>query len=172
MAEFDWKSVVKAVAPTIATALGGPLTGLGVKAISEAVLGNGDGTEEEISFALQSATPETLANLKKADQDFKVKMQELDIDLAKLDYDDADSARKRQMEVKDITPDALAYVLILSFVGALMTLFWCVIPPGNEKLIYTMLGSLGTLTIAACQYFHGSSRGSARKDHIMQNQKK
>ena len=170
--EFDWKSVVRVVAPTIATALGGPLTGLGVKAISEAVLGHGDGTEEEISIALQGATPETLAILKKADQDFKIKMKELDVDLAKLDYVDADSARKRQMEVKDITPDVLAYILIMSFVGALMTLFWVVVPSGNEKLIYTMLGSLGTLTIAGCAYFHGSSRGSARKDHMLQNQKK
>jgi len=169
--EFDWKSVVKAVAPTIATALGGPLTGLGVKAISEAVLGNGDGTEEDISLALQGATPEILATLKKADQDFKVQMKKLDIDLTKLDYADADSARKRQMEVKDTTPDVLAYLLLTSFVGALMTLFWCVIPPGNEKLIYTMLGSLGTLTIGAMAYFHGSSRGSAKKDHIIQNQK-
>lgn len=167
MAEFDWKSVVRAVAPTIATALGGPLTGLGVKAISEALLGNDNGSEEEISLALQGATPETLADLKKADQDFKVKMKELDINLAKLDYDDADSARKRQMEVKDITPDALAYLLITSFVGALMTLFWVAIPTGNEKLVYTMLGSLGTLTIGGCAYFHGSSRGSARKDQLM-----
>jgi len=169
--EFNWKSVVRAVAPTIASALGGPLTGLGVKAISDAILGKSDGTEEDISLALQGATPEILAALKKADQDFKVQIKELDIDLAKLDYTDADSARKRQMETKDITPDALAYLLIVAFVGALMTLFWVDIPEGNQKLIYTMIGSLGTLTIAGCAYFHGSSRGSARKDQIIQNQK-
>jgi hypothetical protein len=32
--EFDWKSIVSTIAPTIATALGGPLAGAGVAAAS------------------------------------------------------------------------------------------------------------------------------------------
>ena len=165
--DFDWEAVVRTIAPTIATALGGPLAGLGVKAISEAVFGHQDGTEEEISLAVQGATPEILAAIKAKDQEFKMTMEKLGIDLLKLDYEDAASARKRQMAVQDITPDALAYLLLTSFIGALMTLFWVTVPVGNEKLIYTMLGSLGTLTIAAMAYFHGSSRGSAKKDAAM-----
>jgi len=162
--DFDWKNLVKTVAPTIATAFGGPLAGLGVKAVSAIILGKEDGTEEEIELALRNATPSDLLKLKEGDKKFRVDMKKLDVDLTKLDYEDAASARKRQIEVKDITPDALAYLLLLAFVGALFSLFWMDIPEGNVKLVYTMIGSLGTLTIAACAYFHGSSRGSARKD--------
>ena len=57
---FDWKSLVQSVAPTIATALGGPFVGLGVKALSQAVLGNEEGGEIEIAAALAGASPEML----------------------------------------------------------------------------------------------------------------
>jgi len=169
---FDWQSIVKVVAPTIATALGGPLAGMGVRALSEAILGKSNGTEEELSVALQSATPEILAAMKAKDQEFKVELKKLNIDIIKLDYEDAASARKRQMETKDITPDILAYLLLTAFVGVLGTLFHVAIPEANKSLVYTMLGSLGTLTIAAMAYFHGSSRGSARKDEQRMVEKK
>ena len=77
--EFDWKSIVKTVAPILATALGGPLAGAATSAISQALLGKKDGTETEIATILQTASPETLLALKKANQDFEVKMKELDM---------------------------------------------------------------------------------------------
>ena len=46
---MDWKSIVKVVAPTIATGLGGPLAGLATKALSEVLLGKSDGTEDEVA---------------------------------------------------------------------------------------------------------------------------
>lgn len=78
---FNWKGIVKGVAPTIATVLGGPLAGMGVKAISEAILGKPDGTETDIALALQGATPEMLVKIKDAEHTFKEKMRKLDIDL-------------------------------------------------------------------------------------------
>ncbi len=169
MPNFDWKKLVKTVAPTIATVLGGPLAGMGVKAVSEAVLGNPNGTEEEIELALQGASPDTLQKLKAADQNFKIKMKELDIDVTRLDYLDADSARKREMVVKDQTPANLAYLLTLIFAGALAGLFWGPpIPPANKSLVTVLVGALGTVWIAAMAYYHGSSRGSARKDVTIQ----
>ena len=161
---FEWKKLVRSVAPTIAQALGGPLAGLGVQALSDALLGKPDGTEEEVAAALQGASPETLAAIKKADQDFKVKMRELDIDFERLAFDDVRDARAREVEVKDKMPAALAVILVLMFAGALALLFWVLIPEGNKSTIYVMIGSLGTLTITSCQYFHGSSRGSAQKN--------
>jgi len=82
----------------------------------------------------------------------------------RLDYEDAASARHRQEVTKDKTPDVLAYLLLVAFVGALISLFVIEIPEANRSLVYSMLGALGTLTITACAYFHGSSRGSARKE--------
>ena len=104
--DFDWKKIVKTVAPTLGTVISGgnPLVGLGIKAISEALLGKSDGTEAEIELALQNAKPEDLLKLKQADQAFKLEMKKLDIDVTRLDYKDAASARRRQKAVKDKTP--------------------------------------------------------------------
>ena len=46
------KSIIQTVAPTIGTAVGGPLGGMAVKAISEALLGKPDGTPDEVSKAI------------------------------------------------------------------------------------------------------------------------
>jgi hypothetical protein len=42
-------NVVRTVAPTIATAVGGPLAGMATRVISEALLGKPDGSEAEPS---------------------------------------------------------------------------------------------------------------------------
>ena len=81
------------LAPSIATALGGPLAGVAVKTLSSALFGNEDGTEEQISAAMAVATPDQLAAIKKIDADFKVQMKSLDIDLERISAGDRDSAR-------------------------------------------------------------------------------
>lgn len=78
---FNWKGLVKTVAPKIALALGGPMAGLGVKALSEVVLGKEDGTEEDLAIALQGATPELLGKIKAADQAFILEMKRCNIEI-------------------------------------------------------------------------------------------
>ena len=73
------KTLVGTVAPTIGTALGGPMGGMAANMISE-VLGC-DPEPKKIQKAMETATPEQLAELKKVETDFEVKMKELDIDL-------------------------------------------------------------------------------------------
>ena len=90
-------NLVRTVAPTIATAVGGPLAGMATRAISEALLGKPDGTEEELAQAAANATPEQLLALKKAEQDFAVRMRELDIDLERIANEDRNSARDREI---------------------------------------------------------------------------
>lgn len=163
---FDWKNIVKTVAPTIATALGGPAAGLGIKALSQVFLGKDDGSQEEIEQAVQNATPQQLLELKKADQNFKIEMKKLDIDLERLAYEDKASARAREIAVKDKTPAILAYGITIGFFGLLTALILVSIPEANKAIIYTMTGVLGTVWIAAMAYYHGSSRGSQRKDEL------
>ena len=45
------------VAPSIATALGGPLAGMATKALSQALLGNEDGSEDDLQVALLASSP-------------------------------------------------------------------------------------------------------------------
>ena len=72
------------IAPTIATAIGGPVAGMAVKALSSALGLSPDASTDDVQAALMNATPEQLAAIKKVDADFKVQMKELDIDLEKI----------------------------------------------------------------------------------------
>lgn len=163
---FNWKAVenlVRTVAPTVATALGGPLAGMATQAISAAVLGKPDGTQDELTAALAIATPETLLKLKQAEQDFAVKMKELGIEAEKIDASDRDSARKREMAVKDRVPAHLAYFVFAGFFATLAALIFVEIPPGAHDTLLSMCASLGTLAITITTYYYGSSSGSMQK---------
>jgi hypothetical protein len=172
--DFDWKGLVRTIAPTIGTVLSGgnPLVGMGIKAISSALLGKPDGSEDEVSMALQNASAEDLTKLRVADNTFKVEMKKLGLEGKKLAFDDADSARKREMAVKDKTPAILAYFLTVLF-GTLLgvLIFGPELKEANKAIIFTLAGSLGTVWIAAMAYYHGSSRGSAEKNIILQGKK-
>ena len=68
------------IAPTIATAIGGPVAGMAVKALAGALGLSQDASSDDVQTALMNATPEQLAAVKKIDADFKVQMKELDIE--------------------------------------------------------------------------------------------
>jgi hypothetical protein len=155
------------VAPTVATALGGPLAGLAVKTLSEAMFGHQDASESDVSAALMSATPEQLQKLKETDATFKLKMKELDIDLEKIAAGDRDSARNMQIRTNDWIPRAMAIMVTFGFFGILAWLLVRGVPPsGSETLIY-MLGALGTAWTGIVQFYFGSSAGSKAKTDAM-----
>jgi len=151
------------VAPTLATALGGPMAGLAVKTLSNVLLGHEEGTDEDLSKALGSATPEQLSDIKKIDADFKVRMKELDIDLEKISAGDRDSARKMQMETKDWVPKVLAVAITIGFFGILVWMLVYGMPPSGTEALLMMLGALGTAWTGVVNFYYGSSAGSKAK---------
>ena len=66
------KGILGAIAPTIGTALGGPMGGVAAKALTGALGISNKSTDEEISNALLSADPTKLAEIKKIEANFKV----------------------------------------------------------------------------------------------------
>lgn len=68
--------VLKEALPWIGTALGGPLGGIAAKFVGDK-LGIADTTTSKIISALQGMTPEQIADLKKYEQEFELKMAEL-----------------------------------------------------------------------------------------------
>lgn len=155
------------IAPTLATALGGPLAGVATKTISDALLGKTTGSVREIAEALSGATPEQLAELRKTDAAFKTRMAELEIDLERISADDRDSARKREMEVKDWTPTMLAAGITFGFFGVLFWLFVYGVPKGSGDVVMIMLGGLQTSFVAVVSYYFGSSASSKAKDILI-----
>ena len=173
MTSFDWKALVKTIAPTLGTALAGPLGGMAGLALAK-VLGVPDESAHDdtaLAAAVQGATPDQLLALKKADQDFKLQMQELGFkDLEALEAiaaGDRASARDRETKVGDWTPRLLAGGVTLGFFGLLSFMLRREVPAGSTDVLNVMVGSLGTAWISIISYYFGSSASSARKTEIM-----
>ena len=161
-------NLVRTVAPSLASAVGGPLAGMAVRTISEALLGKPDGTETELAEAAAKATPEQLLALKKAEQDFAIKMRELDIDLERIANADRDSARDREVKTKDWTPRILAGLITVGYFGALFYMLRNGLPQhGGSEAMLVMLGTLGTAWGGVVAYYFGSSAGSKEKTEAM-----
>lgn len=156
MSDFDWKSIIKTVAPTIATALVGPLGGMAVTVLGEA-LGVSEPTQEKIQQAIAKATPEDLLKIKQAEQAFLVKMRELDIDLAKLAVSDRDSARRREVETHDYTPKVLAFVIVVTWGSVQYYLLKNVIHEDMRELVMRVLGTLDAALMLVLSYYYGAS---------------
>jgi len=155
------------LAPSIATALGGPLAGVAVKTLSNALFGHENGTEEQISEAMASATPDQLAAIKKIDADFKVQMKSLDIDLERIAAGDRDSARQMQRDTKDWVPKVLAIVITLGFFGILIWMLLNGMPKTGTEALLMMLGALGTAWTGVVNFYYGSSAGSKAKNDML-----
>jgi hypothetical protein len=161
-------NLVRTVAPTLATAVGGPLAGIATRAISEALLGKPDATQDELMAAMPNATPDQLLALKKAEQDFSIRMRELDIDLNRLGNEDRNSARSREIQTKDWTPKLLAGGITVGYFGVLFYMLRYGLPAsGGSEAMLVMLGALGTAWGGVVTYYFGSSAGDAKKDHAI-----
>ena len=147
------KTLVGTVAPTIGTALGGPMGGMAANMISE-VLGC-DPEPKKIQKAMETATPEQLAELKKVETDFEIKMKELDIDLIALETADIQDARTKF--AGDWTPKVLGSLTLLGFLGYIFTV--TLMPPdaNSDTIVSLVLGYLGGLTSAVVSFYFGAS---------------
>lgn len=169
---MDFTTILKTVAPWLATAVTGPLGGLAVDAIGNA-LGLETKTVDAVKDAFKAPmTPEQMLALKNADYQFQKDMKALDIDslekLAELDFKDRDSARNRQIQTKDGTNTVLAYTVVGAFIAMVGSVLL-----GYSKVDSVLAGTLVGYLSAKCEqvlaYYFGSSRGSDRKTELMAN---
>ncbi len=151
------------VAPTIATALGGPVAGMAVKALSGALFGHEDGTDEDIQAALANPTGDQLAALKKIDADFKVQMKSLDIDLERIAAGDRDSARNMAISTHDWIPRVLAVGVTLGFFGIVAYILIFGLPASGGEALLMLIGTLGSAWTGVMAFYFGSSAGSKAK---------
>lgn len=163
----DWKQVIAAVAPGIAMALGGPLAGVAVSALSDRLLGKPDGTEAEVSAAILTGGGDALLKIKEAEQAFMVRMRELDIDIEKIHQGDRAGARDREVKAGDSwTPRLLAGLVTFGFFGVLAWLLAYGKPEAGGDALLVMLGALGGAWASIISYYFGSSAGSAEKNAL------
>lgn len=160
----DW---LRAVAPTLATALGGPLGGLAVSLIGGA-LGVSEPTQDKIKEALSSGqlTSEQITALKQAELQAQQHEKELGFKFAELDFRDRDSARSRETTVRDSTNRRLAFLLVGGFVASVgATLMgWAKV---DSVLAGTLFGYLTACVTQVLAYYFGSTAGSQIKSELL-----
>lgn len=154
------KQVIGTVAPLLGTALGGPFGGLAGSLLAKA-LGTSDPKAQETLIA--SADPAVLLQLKTAENELQEHMRQLQIDEKKLAYDDTANARARQIAVHDSTPAILVYLTTTGFFLSLLGAFLVPIPDASKGIVYSMIGSLGTVWITQMGFYFGTSMGSQSK---------
>lgn len=157
---MDW---LEQVAPTIASALGGPLAGLAVTAISKALGVNENDVNKTIESGKLSA--DQITQLKLAELELQKQAQSLGLNFEQLAVQDRSSARTMQSSTKSGMPGALAIFVTFGFFGILYALMGGYATKSDELMI--MLGSLGTAWTGIIGFYFGSSAGSQAKDVLL-----
>jgi len=157
---MDW---LKQIAPTIATALGGPLAGLAVDAISKAV--GIDPKDVNKTIAEGKLTADQIAQIKTAELAMAARAQEMGLDFEKIAVDDRKSARQMQSTTQSWIPGIMAIAVTIGFFGILIGLMTDHFKTSDALML--MLGSLGTAWTGIIAFYFGSSAGSQKKDELL-----
>lgn len=158
---MDW---LKQIAPTIATALGGPLAGMAVSAISKAI-----GVDpEQVGDLINNnkLTADQIAQVKLAEIELQKQAQELGLNFEKLEVEDRKSARDMQSATRSMMPPLLAGAVTIGFFSIMVMMFFNKIDSANPAILM-MLGSLGTAWTGIIAYYFGSSAGSQAKTDLL-----
>ena len=171
MPKFDWKEIVGAVAPILATTLtaGNPLAGIAVKVLSEKFLNKPDGTEDELATIMTGASPEILAEVKKVEADFKVRMKEAGVDLEKTYATDRANARAKEIATGDKTPKILAGVYTVGYFALLGSIMKWGLPEGEgtREVLIALISIMTGAQMMIMTYYFGSSKGSSDKTKML-----
>lgn len=160
------KTILSNLAPTIATALGGPLAGAAVSAIGKAI-GMESPTQDKIEQAITDGTltPEQISALKLAEIDFQKHESELGFKYADLEFKDRDSARNLLIQTHSRTPEALSWLILGLGLGAEIYCLFNGIPDNVSDMVAgRILGTLDACVVTVVAFWLGSSNGSKVKD--------
>lgn len=157
-------------APQLAEALGGPLAGAAVEAITRAVTGEGPEQvtgPEVLEKIIIGQDPQLALRLRKADIAFAEAVWAAQNNAARIAAEDRANARARQVALRDWTPSVLGGAVIVGFFLVLSAMLSGSVPEGATTEFSIMLGALATMTAAVVNFFFGSSSGSKDKDQMI-----
>ena len=177
---MDWKDVGKVVgtaAPILGTLLGGPAGALLGGLVSSA-LGT-DNTPDAVQAAI-ATDPQAALKLATTESDNKVKLQAMllahaDNELAastaaiQADVADRDSARKREMAVRDRTTAVLAWIVVGASVvlGGLVVFGFVSKDPVQAALVGAVIGYVFSEAKQVLAYYFGSNVSTARTTELL-----
>ena len=166
---MDWLGVLKSLAPTVASALGGPLAGTAITAIGS-LLGVSEPTKAKIeeAFVNGQLTGEQIAGLKQLEMKLKAEEQDRGFKYAELEYKDRADARNMAVQTGAKTPAVLTWLIVaivLSLEGYI--LFNGTPERVSEIVMGRILGTLDMCLITVLSYWFGTTYGSSRKTDML-----
>lgn len=164
------RTALQAVAPTLATALFGPLGGVAATIAGRYLLGrSGDqpSTVEEIIEAVRTATPETLNNLRSVETELRRFEQEMQFQFAELEQRDRADARKMAVSSDSVTPRYLAIGISVVWCATMLSLYHFEVPGANRDLASRAMGTLDAMLAMAWTFYFGSTTSSRMKDTVI-----
>lgn len=162
------KKVIEFGLPTLGAALAGPSGALIGKALAQAI-GSPSDAPTDILATLE-ADAKAKAEALRFQQENALALRKLDVDEYRVEVDDRNGARSREVETKDGTTRLLAYLVVGSFIGIIASVLF-----GWAKVDSVMAGTLvGYLSAKAEQviaYYFGSTSGSRLKTLMLGSKK-
>jgi hypothetical protein len=146
------------------------LVAMASQAVSDALGVKVEATPTAIAEAVAGATPEQMIALKAAENDFALKMRELNYkevtELYASEVADRNGAREREAKVNDHTNRNLAYLVIGAFIAmvACTLMGWT---KAESVMAGTLIGYLSAKAEQVLSYYFGSTRGSSRKTELL-----
>lgn len=159
---MEW---LKTLAPTIATALGGPLAGMAVAALSKALAIDPEKVTDVIKAGKLNA--DQVASIQLAELELKAQESKMGLDFEALAVQDRGSARNMQMVAPSMIPALLSVLITAGFFGILFMLMTGKVATSDALMI--MLGALGTAWASIIAFYFGSSASSRNKDALLYN---
>jgi hypothetical protein len=167
---MDWLATLKSLAPTVATAVLGPMGGMAVSALGN-LLGIPDATQSKIADAIKTATltPEQVVQLKQLELEFKTKEQEMGVKFSEIAFQDRDSARKANVAGGAQRP-VVYFCMALVFIAMGLEFYVFVngVPDGTHDIIAgRVLGFFDMIGGSALAYLIGTTVGSQQKNDLL-----
>lgn len=143
----DIGNLISKTAPTIATALGGPIAGTVVT-----LLENAFGVPKEQLMDTISITPDAVLKLKTLEMQHCEELARINSTNYQTEVDDRKSARQREISLHDFVPSALAIGFLLNYAAIQ---FYCV--THNNTINDIISARFQDVLIMIISYYFGST---------------
>jgi hypothetical protein len=148
--------LLKSLAPTIASAAGGPMAGMAVKMAAKKLGLPDTATANEIEDLIERDRDKAVM-VREADKEFKDYIREMEIDLESFKTEVEDRKDARENFSTDWTPKVFSIICLLLYGSYVMVVTLFEHSQQSETVISLVLGQLSGILGTAAAFFYGSS---------------
>ena len=151
--------LLKSLAPTIASAAGGPMAGMAVKMAAKKLGLPDTATANEIEDLIERDRDKAVM-VREADKEFKDYIREMEIDLESFKTEVEDRKDARENFATDWTPKVFSVLTLLLYGAFVMIVTLMPHDQNDETIISLVLGQLSGILGTAAAFFYGGSNGN------------